>query len=762
MNDRNDSSNSLWAFLNQVSAPILAGISLISGIYGFVKLFVDKDAGLVTLISLAIGVLLLLGICLYYARFWKPEKHDRGRSAFEPSSDEQVKAQAKKERRRKRVRRSAVAGLILLPILSLSGVVGWQYFQSLPAKDIIVLVAEFDGPDPKTYGVTEKVINQLRQATENYADVRVEALNKSITEQEGSKTARTVGEKRKATIVIWGWYRNPGEVVPLSVNFEVLRSPKDLPELGQTAKGNIQQAAIADLKSFTLQTRLSNEMSYLSLFTLGMARRAAGDWEGAIARFSDALSQKTESSSSLNQSLVYFYRGSAYLLKGDYNRALADLNQAIKRQPNFVEAHAIRVIGYLAKGEYNRALADANLAIKLKPDMALAYDNRGLIYLATGDYNRAIADFNQTLKLLPAADHASDSIHADGSQVGTLKLSDSGVSVVNFAFSEVSDYLIYNNLGTAYYAKNDFARALEALNQAIKLQPDRAFAYFNRASVYFSQKNYDYALADLNQTIKLQPALALAYLKRASVYYIGKGDSDRALADLNQAIKLQPSSALLHTMRGEIYSDISDYDRALLNYDQALKLQPNDAEIYHDRGLTYAKKRNYDHAIADYNRALKLKPGYAKAYNSRGVSYKRKGDFDRAIADYNQAIKLEPDDAGAYNNRGFAYAEKGDYDRALTDINQALKLSPNEATIYDSRGFAYAGKGNYGRAIADYNQALRLKPDADYAYYHRGMAYRKQGNKAQAIADFKRTLELTQNPKKRQDTEKQLQELDRS
>ena len=296
MRERNDSNNSLRTLLNQMSVSILAVISFISGVYGFVKLFADKDAGLITLISLTVGILLLLGGCLYYAKFCQPEKQDRGQSAFSPTSDEQVKAQAKKERDRKWIRRSAIAGLIAIPILSFSGVAGWFYVQSLPAKNIIVLVADFDGPDPKTYRVTEAVNRQLHQATEKYADVEIQSLNKSITEQEGSKVAWTEGEKRKATIVIWGWYSNPGNVALLSAHFEVLHPPKYLPELKQNARGNIQQAAIADLKSFTLQTRLSTEMNYLRLFTLGLTRFAAGDQAGAIARFSDALNQKPDSS----------------------------------------------------------------------------------------------------------------------------------------------------------------------------------------------------------------------------------------------------------------------------------------------------------------------------------------------------------------------------------------------------------------------------------------------------------------------------------
>ncbi len=789
MSDRDNSNSGLEMFLKKFSTPVLAVISFISGVYGFVKLFANQDAGLVTLISLGVGILLLLGICLYYARFWKPEQQDKGKAAFEPSlSDEQVRALASKERRRKRVRRLAIAGLILIPILCGSGVAGWKYVQSLPPKEIIVLVADFDKADSKNFGVTETVIDQLRQATGKYSDVKIQALNKSITEQEGSEVARTEGKKRKATIVIWGRYRDIGGVVPLRVHFEILRPPKNLPELGQITGGQPQQIALAELPSFTLQ--LSNEMSYLSLFTLGMTRVAAAEWDDAIVSFSDALSQHVERTTALDQSLVYFFRGNAYLQKGDSEHALADFDQAIKLQPKLAEAYVNRMAIYFFKGYYNRALANGNQAIKLKSDYALAYYNRGLSYVETGDYDRAIADFSQALKLIPNTADSANSANP--------------LSVV-----ELSDYALYVSRGNAYRFKKDYDRALADVNQAIKLRPDLAIAYYNRTAIYAIKENFDLVIADCNQIIKLQPDFALAYAKRAAAYYL-KGDRDRAITDLNQAIKLQPDLLSAYAVRGEIFFVKEDYNRAISDYNQAIKLKPDDAKVYNQRRFSYSHQGDFDRAITDYNQAIKLKSTFANIYNGRGNVYKSKGDYDRAIADYNQAIKLESDNALAYGNRGnayqrkgdynraiadhnqaikltpheafhyrnrgYTYALKGDYDRALADVNQALKLKPDSVGAYDTRGFAFAGKGDYDQAISDYNQALKLiedkgKTTTDFKknvtvtydvaqiYYHRGLAYRKQGKKDQAVSDFKKTLELTKEPKMRQDAEKQLKEL---
>ena len=56
---------------------------------------------------------------------------------------------------------------------------------------------------------------------------------------------------------------------------------------------------------------------------------------------------------------------------------------------------------YGDKGDYDRAIADYDEAIRLDPRYAVAYYNRGVAYCDKGDYDRAIADYNEAIRLDP-------------------------------------------------------------------------------------------------------------------------------------------------------------------------------------------------------------------------------------------------------------------------------------------------------------------------------------------------------------------------
>ena len=81
------------------------------------------------------------------------------------------------------------------------------------------------------------------------------------------------------------------------------------------------------------------------------------------------------------------------------DKAIADLNEAIRISPGLAMAHNSRGAAYLTGNEPDRAITDFCAAIASDPRYAAAYSNRGMAYEMKGDFEMASADFTNAIRL---------------------------------------------------------------------------------------------------------------------------------------------------------------------------------------------------------------------------------------------------------------------------------------------------------------------------------------------------------------------------
>ena len=99
---------------------------------------------------------------------------------------------------------------------------------------------------------------------------------------------------------------------------------------------------------------------------------------------------------------AYGGRGFAYLNRGDSARALPDLNQAIRLNPNDFASLNNRGRIYLNQDKLDQALSDFTASLRIKPDYFRALINRGGVYQMQGDTQRAIADYDRAIRNNPS------------------------------------------------------------------------------------------------------------------------------------------------------------------------------------------------------------------------------------------------------------------------------------------------------------------------------------------------------------------------
>src|SRR5215472_2571557 len=90
-------------------------------------------------------------------------------------------------------------------------------------------------------------------------------------------------------------------------------------------------------------------------------------------------------SSGASVSLALSNRAVAYEARGRNDLAMADLDEAIKRDRKNPHAWVNRGNIYLAQGEFNRALSDFNQAIAVHANNAPAFGHRADAYLIHGE-----------------------------------------------------------------------------------------------------------------------------------------------------------------------------------------------------------------------------------------------------------------------------------------------------------------------------------------------------------------------------------------
>ena len=91
----------------------------------------------------------------------------------------------------------------------------------------------------------------------------------------------------------------------------------------------------------------------------------------------------------------------AYAKKGEFDKAIADYNEAIRLDPKHATTYYNRGLTYGKKGDHDKAIADFTEAIRLNPKDAEAYYSRGCTYGEKGDHDKAITDYTAAIRINP-------------------------------------------------------------------------------------------------------------------------------------------------------------------------------------------------------------------------------------------------------------------------------------------------------------------------------------------------------------------------
>jgi tetratricopeptide (TPR) repeat protein len=197
---------------------------------------------------------------------------------------------------------------------------------------------------------------------------------------------------------------------------------------------------------------------------------------------------------------------------------------------------------------------------------------------------------------------------------------------------ERSQARLYLDQGKELYRDDQDEKALEVFQQAVKLDPDLAEAYF-RLGLTFD---------------------ALGQEQEAEEAY------KKAIEKYKKHLQQNNQDAEAHYNLGQTYAGLSLYNDAVGEYRQATRLKSDDADIYYDLGEALTKLARYDEAAAAFSKSLEIDPENYRAEEAleearegvKRIRAGRKHQEDLLKKKKEEELKKLEEEAGTANSTG--------------------------------------------------------------------------------------------------------------
>ena len=351
----------------------------------------------------------------------------------------------------------------------------------------------------------------------------------------------------------------------------------------------------------------------------------------------------TEALEKQKDSRLLLERAEAYISKGDYSGAMADLNSANALNDQSGEYVLARV--YALKGDAATSLYHLELSMK-------------------SDFRRSEKD----IMLDPAFSRIENRPEwrqfwkKDWYSLSERKISEIEYYASNGKIEEASAVLnelekSYPGSVTARYAESlvdisagRFTSAVRILSELLASDQGNEKYLKALASAQESLNNPAGASVTYSKLLSLDVAEADLLIKRSECYR-KTGETDKAIADIEKYLELFPGDRKALSMAGKLNAASGDNLKALKYYSENLKNNPNDPQCYLDRAGSYFAARSWDWAVKDYTMALDLDPGNSETWLYKGIALLNSGKTDDACFDFKKSFSLGNKKATDYISR---------------------------------------------------------------------------------------------------------------
>ena len=559
--------------------------------------------------------------------------------------------------------------------------------------------------------------------------------------------------------------------LPLARAAAISPVPTELATKTAPAKKNLGQDdsfLLVPAKDLSLDAANARKADALADFVEGARLEENAEMEKALAAYQRVLNVDP------GQAELALRVAALLSRQEDFPRAIDVLKDAIKAKPKEPAPYlqlAFIYAKYLKKTE--QALKFVNQAIVLDPLNFDAYQRLYEIELVAGAPEKAVMALDRAARV--KSDDPSFWIRLGKLYASIIFKSETepkpeDIKRVNGFFERAvehagEDSAVLKDVADYYAASQQIAEAIPLYLKVVELQPDDANAREKLATGFVLTNQRGKAIEMLQEIIKLHPERYQPYdllaqlldesaraFERANQPDQAKAEFAKAAANYEQSLLINPNRANTYLRLAELLiAPLKESERAVKILTEARRRFPGAPEFSYFLAIALREAKHPQQAVVIFEEALNEAQGEneevlnARFYFDYGAAADQAGLYDKAGDLFKKSISLDPTNAAeACNYVGFMWAEHNMHlDEAEEMVGRALQFDPNNGAYLDSLGWVHYRKGKYEEALAELMRAAQnLTRHDPVVFEHIGDTYSKLNRVPQALEYWQKAIGL--------------------
>ena len=233
--------------------------------------------------------------------------------------------------------------------------------------------------------------------------------------------------------------------------------------------------------------------------------------------------------------------------------------------------------------------------------------------------------------------------------------------------------------------------------QAVRPNTTGAREKCQEGDALLKQQQYGQALQAYEEALRMDARNFHAWNGKGTALY-SQGNYRKAYDAYQKATEIEPDNPVVWVSTGLALNRLQRYPQALVHFERALTLDPGYVAAWNGKADAQLDMNMPEDAITSYSQALVYEPQSFQAWNGLGNARSYLRDYAGAVEAYSRALIVNPRSAVAWCNKAEALIHYGHNRSALDALNEATELDRSYARAWTLKADVHESLGNHQEA----------------------------------------------------------------